>query len=64
MANLPDVLAHKLTTFGKIVDELMPIPAGQEETIGKYRELSTRQTTHVTRRTDRQAKFIEAINAL
>jgi hypothetical protein len=60
----PEILVHKLATFGRIIDGNMSIPKGMEEIVAKYNELSTRQSTHVNRRSERQTKFVEAINTL
>jgi len=57
-------LTRKLATFGQIIDEKIVTPKKLEETVAVYRDLSARQTTHVSRREMRQVQFIKAIEAL
>jgi len=57
-------LIKRLTAFGKIIDEESPVPVSLRQAVLKYLELSQKQTTHVSRRTERQEKFLEAIRGL
>jgi hypothetical protein len=60
------VLTKKLVTFGRIIDDLAPMPQEKKlaGVIQSYIEESTKQTTHVSRRVLRHRLFIEAINGL
>ncbi len=57
-------LTRKLVAFGQIIDEKAVTPRKLEETVATYRDLSARQTTHVSRREMRQVQFIKVIEAL
>jgi hypothetical protein len=59
-------LIEKLVTFGKILDEKSLIPKNTRlnRNIKEYDELSKRQTTDVSRREQRQMKFIEIISSM
>jgi translation elongation factor EF-1beta len=61
----PDLIG-RLVTFGKIIDEKIPVPRSRAlaKVIKNYLELSAKQTTDVSRRQDREDKFIEAIKLL
>jgi len=59
-----DVLMRKLAAFGQIIDEKKAPPAALKDAIREYRELSTKQTTHVSRRTARLARFVQVVEKL
>jgi hypothetical protein len=59
-----DDLIRRLAIFGQILDEKQPVPKQLKGIFRHYRELSEKQTTHVSRREDRQEKFLEALDAL
>jgi hypothetical protein len=59
-----DELIRKLAVFGRIIDEEAPVPIPLRPAVLKYLELSQKQTTHVSRRAERQEKFLEAIRGL
>jgi hypothetical protein len=60
----PVDLTRRLATFGQILDDKAPTPRPLIDTLSTYRELSTKQTTHVNRREMRQVQFLEAIDVL
>jgi hypothetical protein len=58
-------LIRKLAAFGQILDRKIQPPTEKLKPIMRhYRELSEKQTTHVSRRLERQNKFTEAIELL
>ena len=62
----PDVLKKKLETFGELLDGKLVLDdehAG-EKAFQQYRNLSTRQTTDVSKRADRQKHFAAVLEAL
>jgi hypothetical protein len=59
-----DVLIVKFIRLGQIVDGTIQVPENLFEAVVQYLDLSSRQTTHVNRRTERQTKFIELIGSL
>jgi hypothetical protein len=59
-----DQLIAKLARFGQIIDGKEPAPRGLRKVIERYKELSEKQTTHVSRREERQEKFLDAIDEL
>lgn len=61
---MPDNLKKKLSSFANIIDGKTKTPASLLGTIKKFKELSTKQTTHPGRRTDRQTQFLKAIGEL
>jgi hypothetical protein len=62
----PIVLIQKLVTFGKFIED--DAPKAQDEHLQKiikqYLKISEKQTTDVSRREERGAKFVEAIESL
>jgi len=63
----PAVLQHRLAVFGEIIDGTTVVVQEDHPAllpIKKYRELSVRQTTDVSRREERQKQFKAAIDAL
>jgi hypothetical protein len=59
-----DVLIAKLSRFGQIIDNKLPVPKALTKFVNTYIELSQRQTTHVSRRKERERIFLEIIRAL
>lgn len=59
-----DDLVRRLATFGQIIDEETPVPKVLRAPVLIYLERSQRQTTHVSRRDERQEKFLEIIRGL
>lgn len=59
-----DDLIRRLSKFGQIIDKKTSVPGKLVRTVKLYRELSEKQTTHVSRRMERQGRFLEAIQAL
>lgn len=57
-------LVRKLIAFGAIIDGTSTTPQNLIESINRYIDLSTRQTTHINRRTERQKIFVEIIKVL
>jgi hypothetical protein len=59
-------LTNKLARFSNILEgnEILPEEHAASEHIKKYRDISTKQTTDVSRRDERQKQFIAAIDAL
>lgn len=57
-------LVDRLAKFGQIIDRQVGTPSKLVRTVREYRDLSEKQTTHVSRRQDRQARFLEAIQEL
>jgi hypothetical protein len=60
-------LIKKLLKFGQILDEALPMPSVRSmlgKAVRRYQEISAKQTTDVSRREERQQKFIEAIDLL
>lgn len=60
----PVDLIRRLAAFGQILDKQSQTPKNLMRTMTVYRELSEKQTTHVSRREDRQSRFLEAISEL
>ena len=59
------VLTKKLTAFGRVVDGgSLPKEQPLAKVFEKYLDVSSKQTTDVSRRQDRQRLFIEAIRSL
>jgi hypothetical protein len=57
-------LAHNLVEARRMLDSNAPIRgAGLREAIDEYQELSAKQTTHPTRRENRQNRLIQIIEA-
>lgn len=61
-----DDLVGKLVAFGQILDGIKKMPRDKNLSVSiqKYQEVSVRATTDVSRRQERQSKFIEIISAL
>ncbi len=61
-----DDLIRRLISFGKMIDERIPFPMnrGLAKAMKRYLDLSAKQTTDVSRRQERQDRFIEAIKLL
>jgi hypothetical protein len=60
-----DALKAKLIRLGELLDEKKPIkPKALADKIKTYLETSVRQTTHVSRRSERETMFLDIINAL
>ena len=59
-------LIRKLVAFGKLLEDKAKMPKDRtlRAALQRYQELSIRQTTDVSRRAERQEKFVEAISAL
>jgi Protein of unknown function DUF262 len=62
----PDILMARLMRFADIFEDRQTLPTlhPADEPISKYRQISSRQTTDVSKREERQKQFIAAIEAL
>jgi hypothetical protein len=61
-----ETLAAKLRIFSGLLDDEKAAATNKKLTakLRQYRELSTKQTTHVSRRSARDNLFVEMINSL
>jgi Protein of unknown function DUF262 len=57
-------LTRKLGAFGAIIDETEPSPKSLARAVNQYRQLSLRQSTHVSRRQERHQIFLRVIREL
>lgn len=57
-------LKSKLILLARIIDKKAPAPVGKGESLKKYLELFSKQTTHPSRRKDRQDIFAELVEAV
>lgn len=55
-----DQLIRKLAIFGEMVDEKVTSPKNLAKALRSYRDLSQRQTTHVSRREEREKNFVRS----